>query len=170
MCGPTALEAGAAHVFVAVNAHTLCVEVRDDGAGITEEAMALLFRRYHTAATGTQHTGETLANIAAIARAVTVTSRHTSSAKTFERTSTAPKVVLAQTSRCVGTTVAVASLYHRLPVRHKAAQATLLLARTKETLGDVAVLWPTTSFVLVDQDNGRELLRLQKVCGVLRAV
>ena len=167
-----ALCAGATHVFITVSATTLSVEVRDNGTGIRAEDMKMLFQRYYTSAAESsteQGRGESLSNLAAIARTVEVTSRHQYSTKTYTcKSSPVPgsptEVCLAKIARSAGTTVSVADLFHRLPVRKTAAQSTLILARTRDTIGDLSVLWPHVAFVLINQDDGHELLHLQSVC------
>ena len=161
-------------MFITVSAMTLSVEVRDNGTGIRAEDMKQLFRRYYTSAaepSAEQGHGESLSNLAAIARSVEVTSRHQQSTKTFTcKPNPVPgsptQVTLAKLSRSVGTTVSVVDLFHRLPVRKTAAQSTLVLARTRDTIGDLSVLWPHVAFVLINQDDGHELLHLQNVCSL----
>ena len=153
-------------MFVAVSAQTLSVEVRDDGSGIAPADMARLFCRHHTAHAPATHAGATLCNLAALARRVTVTSRTPAARTTYTRTAhTGPAagetpVTRAPVARSPGTTVAVAALYHALPVRRAAAAPALVLARTRAAVAAAAVLAPRTALTLVDTDAGTALLRL----------
>ena len=163
-----ALDAGARAIQVDVEAGGLrLIRVRDDGRGMDADDLRLAVQSHatskiaelddleHIATLGFR--GEALPSIASVAD-LTITSRP-AGAEHGHRLAGQPDAVPAPAPHPVGTTVAVADLFHHVPARRKFLRTERTeLRHIQELLRRVALGRPEVAFRLTH--NARELMNL----------
>ena len=183
------LDAGATRIEVEIEAGgTRLIRVRDDGAGIAADELALAVAPHATSKiasfddlvhVGTMgFRGEALASIASVARfAIVSRARAADTALRLEvdgGRAQPPRPA----AHAVGTTVEVRDLFYNVPARRKFLRAERTeLAHIDELLKSLALAWPGAAFQL--SHNGRALrmlrsapdaaARLQRVADLLGA-
>jgi len=169
-----ALDAGARAIQVDVEAGGLrLIRVRDDGRGMDADDLRLAVQSHatskiaelddleHIATLGFR--GEALPSIASVAD-LTITSRP-AGAEHGHRMAGQPDAVPAPAPHPVGTTVAVADLFHHVPARRKFLRTERTeLRHIQELLRRVALGRPEVAFRLTH--NARELLNLPALAPV----
>lgn len=109
--------------------------------------------------------GEALANLIELSKFVNITSKHSSSTKTFSKTlgKTNKGVVSCDKNRpSVGTTITVEGLFDNFPVRKKRIVKELELEDIKRNITSLIIIHPAVTFSLRDDITGELVLSSRK--------
>lgn len=165
------IDAGATHVQVLVtDGGKTCVQVIDDGKGMSETDARLAFERHATSkiSTGTDlfhlttmgFRGEALASIAAVAQVELKTRRPADELGTRILLSGSHVETQEPVACPVGSNFSVRNLFFNVPARRKFLKSTQTeLANILTEFERIALVYPQTEFTL--HSNGVEVYRLQ---------
>ena len=149
------------------------LQVIDNGVGIAFDDVKLVGSRHATSkssASSYGRKGAALASIAAVAGTLEITTRHKLSTKTFNKVFHLGKegpVVESELSRpSAGSTMTVYDLFYNLPVRRKSLCESMVLVKVTQAVSAVALLHPSISFSVRNNQTGDCLLQTSRVSSV----
>nr|XP_026648251.1 DNA mismatch repair protein Mlh3 isoform X4 [Zonotrichia albicollis] len=174
------IDAKATCVAIRVDLEAFKIQVVDNGSGIGKEDLKAVGKRYFTSKCSSVRDlenltfygfrGEALASIANMAGVVEISSKTTSSAKTFMKlfhNGQALEVCEAELNRpSGGTTVTVCNLFHQLPVRRKCMDPVLEIERVRQKVEAVSLMHPSVSLSLRNDVSCSMVLQLPKTRDV----
>ncbi|GAB1297644.1 MutL homolog 3 [Apodemus speciosus] len=170
------IDAKATCVAIRVNMETFQVQVIDNGLGMAGDNMEKVGNRYFTSKCNSVRDlenptfygfrGEALASIADMASAVEISSKNSTTSKTFVKMFQNGKALTAReadwTRPSVGTTVTVYNLFYQFPVRRKGMDPRLEFERVRQRVEALSLMHPPISFSLKNDVSGSIVLQLPK--------
>ncbi|KAA0707098.1 DNA mismatch repair protein [Triplophysa tibetana] len=152
------------------------LHVIDNGSGMCREDMEKVGIRYNSSKCNTLEDldnlrfygfrGEALSSIISLAETVDINSRTNQTVKTYIKTFNEGKesdVVEVQTVRpSSGTTVSIYNLFYNMPVRRKRLDAVLETERIRQRLEAIALMHPSVSFTLKNENSSHMVVQLSK--------
>lgn len=170
------IDAEAKCVAVRVNMETFQVQVIDNGFGMAGDEIEMVGNRYFTSKCSSIQDlenpkfhgfrGEALASIADMASAVEISSKKSTTLKTFVKmfqNGKALNACEADLSRpSVGTTVTVYNLFSQLPVRRRSMDPRLEFEKVRQRVEAISLMHPSVSFSLRNDVSGVMVLQLPK--------
>lgn len=170
------IDAEATCVAIRVNMETFQVQVIDNGLGMAGDDVEKVGNRYFTSKchsvrdlenpTFYGFRGEALASIADMASAVEISSKKSTTLKTFVKMFQNGKALAAReadlTRPSVGTTVTVYNLFYQFPVRRKSMDPRLEFEKVRQRVEALSLMHPSISFSLRNDVSGSMILQLPK--------
>ncbi|XP_078589842.1 DNA mismatch repair protein Mlh3-like isoform X1 [Branchiostoma floridae x Branchiostoma japonicum] len=170
------LDAAATCVAVRIDLENFWIQVVDNGHGIPKDQLSIIGDRYATSKCHTVadlenlsffgYRGEALASIAQVCAVLEIESRHKASTKVSTKVFRHGKVVSIFESKAhrptYGTTVTVHNVFHNLPVRQKFVSVSLERERIRERVAAIALIHPSVSFTLRNENVGGKYLQTHK--------
>lgn len=170
------IDAEATCVAIRVNMETFQVQVIDNGLGMAGDDVEKVGNRYFTSKCHSVRDlenpafygfrGEALASIADMASAVEISSKKSTTLKTFVKMFQNGKALAAReadlTRPSVGTTVTVYNLFYQFPVRRKSMDPRLEFEKVRQRVEALSLMHPSISFSLRNDVSGSMILQLPK--------
>jgi DNA mismatch repair protein MutL len=156
------IDAGASRINVVLEGGGRTgIEVNDDGSGMEKSDALMAFERHATSKlkseedlfslTSRGFRGEALASIASVSK-ISLLTQYSETETGWSIQIEAGKILgVTPTSRAVGTTVRIRSLFYNTPVRRKFLRSeTYEASRVRQMLRRIAILEPSVSFQLIE--------------------
>ncbi|XP_029396994.1 DNA mismatch repair protein Mlh3 isoform X2 [Mus pahari] len=170
------VDAEATCVAIRVNMETFQVQVIDNGLGMAGDDVEKVGDRYFTSKCNSVRDlenpafygfrGEALASIANMAGAVEISSKRSTTLKTFVKMFQNGKALATReadlTRPSVGTTVTVYNLFYQFPVRRKSMDPRLEFEKVRQRVEALSLMHPSISFSLRNDVSGSMVLQLPK--------
>ncbi|XP_052041350.1 DNA mismatch repair protein Mlh3 isoform X1 [Apodemus sylvaticus] len=170
------IDAEATCVAIRVNMETFQVQVIDNGLGMVGDDVEKVGNRYFTSKCNSVwdlenptfygFRGEALASIADMAGAVEISSKNSTTLKTYMKMFQNGKALTVReadwTRPSVGTTVTVYNLFYQFPVRRKSMDPRLEFERVRQRVEALSLMHPLISFSLRNDVSGSMVLQLPK--------
>uniref|UniRef100_S4RVE8 MutL homolog 3 (E. coli) n=1 Tax=Petromyzon marinus TaxID=7757 RepID=S4RVE8_PETMA len=175
------LDAGASCVAARLHMDDFRFQVVDNGNGITSNDLQVLGNRYFTSKCHKikdlenlryyGYRGEALASIASVSSVVEITSRATSSSRTYTKVIQDMQSVIVHEAEKIrpshGTTVTVHNFFYNLPVRRKCIPPILEYEKIRQKIEAIALVHHQVSFTLKNEYTGTVSVQCQRTNSML---
>ncbi|CAN0401051.1 unnamed protein product [Lampetra fluviatilis] len=175
------LDAGASCVAARLHMEDFRFQVVDNGNGITSNDLEVLGNRYFTSKCHKikdlenlryyGYRGEALASIASVSSVVEITSRATSSSRTYTKVIQDMQSVIVHEAEKIrpshGTTVTVHNFFYNLPVRRKCIPPILEYEKIRQKIEAIALVHHQVSFTLKNENTGTVSVQCQRTNSML---
>ncbi|KRT86424.1 hypothetical protein AMK59_1681, partial [Oryctes borbonicus] len=170
------LDAKATSIVIRINTEKHQVQIIDNGNGISLSDLQNVGVRYMTSKCDSLYVyenkhkyygyrGEALASILSVSQKLIISTRHIEGEFTYTKTfenGTFESTVPAKVRSSKGTTVIIIGFFFNCPVKQKRIKNSVDLNSIKITLKALAIIHPTVSFSLRDDNTGKILLNCFK--------